>query len=246
MFGWFWIDSRGQRLTISTNVVLSRISNSRLQECRASSSLGSYGINTELWFEYQCRLVQKLDLVDENIWKCANLNPLPVARLSYLLSPSLPAIFLVWISSIWSLAEVRPLIAPLRWSIQSLRNSHRSDIWMTSLSFDWGISRLEKQRGFMSLVCTSLAPSRRPSRTIHLSCSGLTVCPDLLQPVFMSQFVSQLNGCLLKCTFDNRTWIWITDGNSCFNTLVLANPARFAWLLSTDGIFFFLAFGRKL
>lgn len=160
-----------------------------------------------------------------------------------LLSPShFPCLNQLNLKSRRSRKRVRPLIAPLRWSIQS----HRSDIWMTSLSFDWGISRLEKQRGFMSFVCTSLAPSRRPSRTIHLSCSGLTVCPDLLQPVFMSQFVSQLNGCLLKCTFDNRAWIWITDGNSCFNTLVLANPARFAWLLSTDGIFFFLAFGRKL
>lgn len=66
--------------TNSTTDVLSRISNSRLQECWASSSPGSYGINAELWFEHQCRLVQKLDLVDENIWKYARLNPLPVAR----------------------------------------------------------------------------------------------------------------------------------------------------------------------
>lgn len=100
---------------------------------------------------------------------------------------------------------------------------------MSSLSSDWGMSRLEKQRGSMSCVCTSLAPSRRPSWAIHLSFCGLTVCPDLLQPVFVSQFVSHLNGCLLYALLTTEHGYESPAGVralTCSHTLLLANPAR--------------------
>lgn len=50
------------------------------------------------------------------------------------------------------------------------------------------------------------------------------------------------------CTLDNGAWIWVTGGTSCFNMLaytVASKSGPSAWLLSTDGVFFFLAFGRK-
>lgn len=80
----------------------------------------------------------------------------------------------------------------------------------------------------MSCVCTSLAPSRRPSRAIHLSFCGLTVCPDLLQSVFMSQFVSQLNGCLLYALLTTEHGCESPGlcALTCSHILLLANPAR--------------------
>lgn len=134
------------------------------------------------------------------------------------LSPSLPDIFLVWIGLIWSLA-----VCASDWVLWlSLRNKVIAQI------FGWPHFLMIEEWVVWRSKGAPWAPSRRPSRYIHLSCCGLTVCPDFLQPVFMSQFFSQLNGCLLYAPLTTDHGYESPAGIralTCSHTLLLANLA---------------------
>lgn len=133
-------------------------------------------------------------------------SSLSVARLAISAVPEPPGHFPQPESAGFAVSP-SPLITTVQGSLQIQATIKSPLRYLGELTFLWFNESLGETKGLVSFVCILLAPSRRRSRTLHLPCCSLSVCPDLLHPDFMSTFVSRQKWMFTVRSLDNRTWI---------------------------------------